>query len=87
MAARPVHVATGTADGEEVEASLHFEARLCERAAVEIGTRSHRDPGDDLVAVAERHAQDRVHLFAFFDEPHHLLCGVAELFGCATEVK
>ena len=56
-------------------------------AAVERGTRGNRHTGDHLVAVTERHAQHRVHLLAFFDEPHHLLRGITELFRGRAEMQ
>src|SRR5437868_6405196 len=86
-AARPVDVAPGAADGEQVRARLELELRFAQGLALEARPGADGYPGDDLVAVAERQAEDRVHLLALLDEPHHLLGGVTELLGGAAEVQ
>src|SRR6266511_2679173 len=85
--ARPVEVAPGASDGEQVGAGLELELGLAQGPAVERGARRDRHAGDHLVAVAQGQSEHRVHLFALLDQPHHLLGGVAELLGRAAEVQ
>src|SRR5262249_61257768 len=85
--ARLVEVATGAPDGGQVAAGLELELRLAPRPSVQLGAGGNGDPGDVLVAVAEREPEHRVRLLALLDEPDHLLGGVTELFRRRAEVK
>ena len=88
MRRRPVEVAAAAPDREQVEAGVVADLRAAPRPRRR--ARCPRAIGyctNDLVGLAERDREDRVHLLVLLDEPHQLLRGVADLLGRRAEVQ